>query len=285
MRSISLAEAGSSFSNDERPLVILSAPNYESRSVTGLKELLEVLSRNLNASRDRLGIITLESQRGRVQPLEYLKRINIEEIVTYIGRDPIMQTLLQRITLLYPLQSQLDGAFERLTETLDKPFALVLDITAMPRALVYAFLDLAIQKFQAGTFSNIYIVYHWADGYPRMRYAAEVGELRSVRTAEPLGSLLQNRARVYAALFIGRQGFDARQFLEALPATKEATVYHFINRDRPLHSIEILRTNASILTDDSVQLRSYLSIDSGHQKLLSWARAEATRDQAVHLIA
>jgi hypothetical protein len=121
--------------------------------------------------------------------------------------------------------------------------------------------------------NRLFCVYHWTDRYPHPRYPAEVGELRVLGSSESLPKLLENRRNVQASVFVGFQGFDAKLFVDSLPPDKNVTVFALINRNDPLHNLQVIRANAPVITDQDLNISYYLTLRSGHEKLINWAKS------------
>lgn len=272
--------------DDDDTLVIL-APNYEPRSGLGAKEFISKIAET--DSRIKFGIITFRSSSYRVELLEYLKDINYNEIDLSLSKKN--HRPIDKINLRYPnevLDRKLKGMMQDFASQLTQHFSIILDISSLPREALIIMLDI-IQMYRAeGRLKRFFFLYSWAGGYPQLHYPAEVGELVTISTYRHVRAIFKSQSRiraVQAAVFIGRQGFDAKQFVAALPDNRIVNVHVFMNRENVFHSMGVIRANAATLTDPSVNVHYYLTLTSGHEKLVRWARECAIEENTAYLIA
>jgi hypothetical protein len=273
--------------DDLNDTLCLFSPNYEPRSLLGMEEFIR--SVNPDDSRIKFGLIVFRPSSYRVELLEMLKNSNlagVQDLLREYKHLPLGVTELR-----YPdegLDRKLKGVLQNYLASLSTRFNFVLDTSTLPREVLLFLMDILKECLDSGKLNKFIILYSSSEKYPQQHYPAELGELITAKTYLPLKAMFesQNKVRaVQASLFIGRQGFDAKQFVESLPDSKLINVHVFMNRENVLHSLEVVRANAPILIDHSLNIHYYLTLPSGHEKLLRWARECPIEDNTTYLIA
>jgi hypothetical protein len=195
--------------------IIITLINYEERS----KALLEKLATESVVDRAQISLCLLEltSSTYKIDVLGALKRIH---------RDQVNKAGFQcsPTSLEYPGLAnfrQLELKVKTLINNCKKDrFNIVIDITCLPKALMYALFEL----IYSDTFTNelaerldkIIVIYTTSGSYPSSRYAQVVGTPVGYFRNEGLASLLNGKDKVEAVIFPGFEGFDSAAVFEAL---------------------------------------------------------------------
>lgn len=266
--------------------VFLFSPNFEPRSVVGVQRATS--SPVILAGDTRWGIMTLQSKYARVEPLEYLKQQIIKYALSVLQDDHHLAPI--KSTLSYPEDfspNQLQNIILELLEGVTQPCNFVVDITALPRRVICQIVRCVERLITSEQIAHVYLFYTWAGSYPGSGQPAEVGALKAVESGQSLGKILQEGKGAEVALFLGRHGSDALQFIEALPADKRVNVFAFLNRSELFRSLEMLRANVPILSsgDTAIGIQYYLSLSSAHNKLLNWAGGCQLHENRTYLVA
>jgi len=281
---VALDKLTSWLNQSDTDVLCLVAPNYEPRSVLGLEPLLADL--RANSERVQFGLLTLQSSSRRIEPLEYLKTANTNRLKRLIhsrlGRAPYA------LTVPYPnafSEVTAQGIMRDLASGSKPPFSLVLDLTALPRKVIAAIMSVILRERQQGRLERIFLLYSWAGAYPQPRYPGDIGALVPVRSGVALSRLLGSVGAARAVVLPSRQGFESRQFIEALPPTKHVSVHLLVDRENPFHSFQVLRANTAVVNDTALSLQYYLTLQAGHEHLLQWARECPIEPDTAYLVA
>jgi hypothetical protein len=230
--------------------------------------------------------LQLVSQTNRADSLEQLKR-ETRDALQALAKRLAVPSLDKPVAFPDGYQpSDVQTALAEIAGVCQSPPDVLLDISALPRrVIVVAFRQLRkLQHEQA--VANVYTAYAWAAGYPSNALPFEVGRLRTIESARPLDEFLPGKSdECWAVLFPGRQGFDAKQFVDQLPASRHVRVLAFMNRRGVLRSLDMLRANSSILVDSAFEVTYYLTLREARSRLLDWASIVPLRDRASYLIA
>ena len=265
----------------------LFSPSFEPRSVLGISEFINDL--DPDNTRIKFGILVFRPSDSRVELLEFLKNSNLAEVELSLSECKHLP--MEIYDLHTPgdiLDRKLEGIVLNLLAQISEKFNLILDTSSLPREVLIFLMDILQKYKEAGSLKRFVLLYTWAKKYPQLHYPADLGELVTMKTYSPLKTVFerQNRVRaVHAALFVGRQGFDAKQFVEALPDSKVINVHVFMNRENVLHSLEVIRANAPILIESAFNIHYYLTLSSGHEKLIRWAQGCPLEEKTAYLIA
>jgi hypothetical protein len=226
--------------------------------------------------------LTFQATANRVEPLEQLKQDNVAALRVSIG------TLsADWLTVEYPegeWDRQVRNMVSQQVASAENP-ALLIDISCMPRAIILALGETLSGLYERTPHFPAFIMYSTPQRYPVSRYAAEVGRLKAVKAGRALAEIVEDSNRVDAVIFLGRQGFDAKQFIDSLPRGRRINAHLFFNRDNPLHSLEVSRANQVVLNDETVTTRTYLTMESAHEKLMEWARTVPVDQAGLYLVA
>lgn len=271
---------------EEQTTAFLFAPNFEPRSVVGVQRATS--SPAILAGDTRWGILTLQSKYARVEPLEYLKQQIIKYALSVLQDNHCLAPI--KSTLSYPEDlspDQLRNTLLELLKGVTQPCNLVVDITALPRRVIGQLVRCVERLVTSEQVAHVYFFYTWAGSYPGSGQPTEAGVLRAVESGKSLSKVLQEGMSAEAALFLGRHGSDALQFIEALPADKRVNVFAFLNRSELFRSLEMLRANVPILSggDTAIEIQYYLSLSSAHNKLLNWAKGCQLHENRAYLVA
>lgn len=272
----------SAFQRD-RELLLLLAPNYEPRSVLGLRSLLS----SLEAMKDivSLELWTLQARQNRVEPLEYLKTANVATVNGHLKSLGWLR--LSTRTIPYPevTENQINSYLITATDSLAGYKSLMIDISTLPRRLIVALLKSASGLLRATKIDSLFLLYGWAENYPWTPYASEEGALKVVETDQVLGESVVNRTGIHAAILCGRQGFDSKLLLETLPPGSNAQVYMLINRFDLYAAFQMMRSNSTVITSGAQKVNYYLSMSSAHEMLMDRARYYTPARDELFLIA
>ncbi len=285
MRELRVPDFVATAAAGKRELIFIVAPNYEPRSLVAVGILLPRLLQS--GVPLRVVRCELQSHANRVDSLEHHKR-EAREAVQSLLKSLGIPSAEERIP--YPDEftpQSMRALLAQLVRVCECPSDLLFDISALPRRLlVPAFRELrSLQR--SGKIARLYICYVWAAAYPSAALPFEVGGLRVIESAITLSEFL-GRWEVeecWAAVFPGREGFDSRQLLDQLPRGRHVRVFAFMNRRGVLRSLDMLRANASLLVDPSLEVSYYLTIREARSRLLNWAREVPLRDRACYLVA
>jgi hypothetical protein len=269
MRSRALTELPSLIGESESIFIV--APNYEPRSVLGMPDLISVL-KSLNG-KVRGNVWTLQADQNRVEPLEYLKKMNVGEVWKLLGGAPGITA--KQETIPYPeggVESYIVSVLGAATQPWSEEACLIIDISTFPRKMIVAILKAAFGLIRGARIGRLFLLYAWAQGYPRAPYAAEEGGLKIMETGRRLNDEIRAGTNVYCTIFCGRQGFDAKQLMEALPPNAETQIYVLINRLDLTSSLHMLRSNSTVISSGgSRTINFYLSMQSAHEMMMERA--------------
>lgn len=263
-------------------LHIILSPNYEPRSISAGIWLAESLKER--KIKPTFHLMTLQGTGDQVEPLEHLKRENSKTIKSILQSN---RYICLEQTIPYPDNySPLDveAIVKSLDEDTDNPFTLAVDISAIPRKILISIVQSITRLISQGSLAGVYFLYTWSESYPSAHFASEVGKLVPVNSRKPFPVMSAKRS-IKAALFMGRQGYDAKQFLDSLPPRRSVTGFIFYNRDNPQHSLDVIRANSAILADRTVTVKYFLTIDDGLMKMAQWANPENFDDDTLALFA
>lgn len=287
MKELRQSEFISSVGTRKRPLLFLVAPNYEPRSVEAPIRLAPELSQL--GVQFAVGVLQLQAQAERVEPLEDLKNLGKTLLLQSLHEcqvEPIMETVQ------YP-----DGyspvGFQRfiteLAESTGPNPDILLDISALPRRILVTAFRTVRDLQVKGALGCLYVAYTWAEDYPSPTQPFEVGTLKAVELDCLLSDLVSEKGKVckecWALVLPGRQGFDGRQLVDQLPPTRHVQVLAFLNRNKLLRSLDMLRANVSILVDRAFSVGYYLTLREAHSKLLNWAATVPVQRDTAYLVA
>ena len=276
-----------SLQKDTNDTLCLFAPNYEPRSVLGISEFISYMKPD--DYRMKFGVLVFRPLASRVELLESLKNSNLAEVESLLLACKHPPLAIFDLNLPSDvLDRKLEGIIQNFSAQLSEKFNFVLDTSTLPREVLIFLMEIIQKCHDAGKLNRFVILYTWAEKYPQLHYPADIGELVTMKTCFPLRAIFERQKRIRAvqsALFIGRQGFDGKQFVESLPDSKVVNVYVFMNMENVFHSLEVIRANAPILVDPALNIHYYLTIPSGHEKLLRWARECPIEENTAYLIA
>lgn len=247
---------------------LLAAPNFEPRSTISIQAFLNAFGIPLQSLCS--GLITLQASAGRVEPLEELKRQNHKAAVSFLVSKT--NRMPEHFEVSYPEDFSGQSFIRRIREWItsrSKPVTLFLDVSCLPKLLMVNLVTLIDELYDKGHIIKAFALYTWADEYPLSRYASQLGQLRTVYSNDPLSEELLKNRRVQAIVFIGRQGFDAKMFLDMLPKASTKHVFIFMNRDNPIHSLEVMRANSPVILTSYTNIHYFNSLSAGHRHLMS----------------
>ncbi len=285
MKEITLAKLVNGLSIKESQTLCLFSPNYEPRSMLGAQEFLSAV---VPSDLLKFGILTIRGDSGRVEPLEALKSASVDTIQKIISEKFNRRAEYKEIS--YPQNFRNEEVRNSLTEfttQLTRPFSLILDVSSLPRRVLISLIGAITRYSSSKELDGICFLYSWPERYPRLKHPTDLGTLKLAKITTDLDLAVKENSKVWAAVMLGHQGFEAMQFIETLHGNKNVDIYVFISRNDPFHSLEILRTNASIITDPNLRRHYYLSLEAGHEKLMQWAEncAKVEESGAAFLIA
>lgn len=283
MRETTIATIDTLLSRDDHGVLILTAPNYEARSISFLLHFankIDTLPRTA-----LIGMFTLQSARGRVEPLEHLKRLNVRTSKQIFEKCKVRY---QNPIIGYPdnysmnsVRNSLEGFFLEFSS----PITIIYDISSMPGRMIFDTLSVLSEATSLGRINQVYIVYSWPESYPYPRHPTESGEPVLLRREERLSQALGAFRRANVAITLGGQGFHAEQFVSALPPDRSVALYAFLNRDHVPYSLEVLRANTSLFYAEAINSHLYLSIEMGHDKIVHWANQTEMHEDCAYLLA
>ncbi len=249
--------------------LLISAPSYEPRAALHSTLSLDALEQASWAG--HLLVLQIASPRRRVEPLEWLTRINAAPFHDLNHRKKIRVNIAH---VSYPdkyhtIFRELDNAIQNLRQ----PSRIILDITTLPRRVIALCMDF-FQK-RAQDIESVILIYTWAGGYPQVIHPTSIGDLVGIRRLEQpsLHELLDRTQKPAVLVFPGRQIFDSQQVADAFKRRGERIrVAALFDGDDPLLSLDALRANVNLLWDSTVDTQYYLTINQAYKLIDGWAQ-------------
>lgn len=264
-----------------KEVVVMAAPNYEERSTYSIRRLVGISE--LGSVGVDFTLLMLQAHAGRVESLEELKQINRATAEELIYNK--FKRNAQVLEIGYPDKfspAAFRSRMELVFQGRQSAVLFVLDVSCIPKRLLVCFIDFFKTYAHRGLLGGVLLLYSWAKGYPNPGYPTHVGSLQTMRGESDFNKSLFNNRRVRAVVLLGRQGFDAKAFVDSLPEGTRPDALIFMNRDNPLHSLEVIRTNAPVLADETIKSHYYFTIASGHQKIMELA-SHVTADECFYV--
>ncbi len=278
MKEFSLKSAIDQMNSANQYVLMVVAPNYEARSNAWL-EYLDGMNETI-AQHNKLlvGKITLQAQTHQNVFLDGLKWHYAERADEFLARYQNQRIARTSATIVYPQgfsSGELRGEIENWAAELAPPFNAIVDISALPRRVILALLDILRQLCLDNLISKLYILYTWADKYPRAGRPANIGSLSMAQDGQRLSQFLQGMQDVRAILITSREGYSGRLLLDSLPSFSRIETYLFMEKNDPLSSYQTVYANFSLLSAlegrSNADLHYYLSMPRGHHLLVDFA--------------
>lgn len=249
--------------------LLISAPSYEPRAALPLTISLDALEQASWAG--HLLVFQIASPRRRVEPLEWLTRINAAPLFDLNHRKKIKINITH---VSYPDKYHtIFRELENAVQNLRHPCRIILDITALPRRVVALCMDFFQKKAQY--IENVIVIYTWAGGYPEVIHPTAIGDLVGIKGLEQpsIHELLDRTQKPAVLVFPGRQIFDSQQVADAFKRRGERIrVAALFDGDDPLLSLDALRANVNLLWDNTVDTQYYLTLNQAYNLIGGWAQ-------------
>jgi hypothetical protein len=232
----------------DKSTLIVGSVNYEERS---LNLITNILGRDTAA---KLILLVLRGQQDTVGMLEEVKEKNIRRAMKVL--DNLKITPIKE-TYRYPKEFDTTAVVENLKhEILEHvPAKILIDITGMPRKLVF-FLLKAVDEVNGK--SELYIMYTAAVRYPTPPSPA--GVLQGLLSGKQLTKLIESRngPKLNIVMVPSIYGIEARLLLETIRAQDENFNVKRLDVVVPLYNHDLL-TGFDVLRKDSDLLRDITS--------------------------
>lgn len=266
MKEVSVSTLSDLMMEQNASTLLISAPNYEPRSI--LPEFTSIQKLTSDQWSGHLLVIQIASSERRVEPLELLNRLNTE---SFDGIDHKKSIKFNIHRVKYPyLDNRLQHELENAIRHLQRPYRMIIDITALPRPVIADLMDF-IQD-HSDDVDKVFLIYTWAGGYPRVTHPTATGDLIGIRSQTSLHKLLGRTRKPAALVFPSRQGFDAQQVADAFHECGERIkVAALFDGDDPLLSLDALRANANLLGERNLDIQYYHSLEQAYNLINTWA--------------
>lgn len=265
MKELPISALSAILTEHQSQTLLVSSPNYEPRSTSSITVPIQTLA--TDAWEGHLLVIQIASTERRVEPLEWLNRLNAASF----GRISEKRNFtIQRISYPYT-GDRIHHELEHGLRHLNRPYRIVMDITSLPRSIIAEFMGFV--STHAHNIERVFFMYTWAGGYPHLTHPAATGDLIGIRKKINMHRLIARARRPAALVFPGRQGFDAQQVADAFHECGERiTVAALFDGDDPLLSLSVQRANADLLGDRKVDVHYYFDLKEAYKLVETWAR-------------
>lgn len=254
--------------NEYQPhTLLISAPSYEPRAT--LPPSISLLNLEKATWAGHLLVFQIATPSHRVESLEWLTRISAAPLNEINHRKKVRANIchVSYPDNYYSITRELENAVQNLRH----PYRIFLDITVLPRRII----ALCLKFFQkkARDIEKIFLIYTWAGGYPEVQHPTATGDLVGIRSLEQpsLHELLDRAQKPAVLVFPGRQGFDSQQIADAFRRRGERIrVAALFDGTDPLLSLDVLRANANLLWDSTVDTQYYLTMTQAYKLISDW---------------
>lgn len=249
--------------------LLISSPSYEPRAA--LPSSIPLHSLEESSWAGHLLVFQFASPRHRVEPLEWLTKINAAEFseLNHHKRIRINIAHVSYPDKYHTIRRELDNAIQNLRQ----PCRIILDISVLPRRIISLCMNFCQQR--ARDIEKVILIYTWAGSYPQVTHPTATGDLIGIRRLEQpsLHELLDRTQKPAVLVFPGRQGFDSQQVSDAFKRRGERIrIAALFDGDDPLSSLDVLRANVNLLWDSTVDTQYYLSISQAYSLISNWAK-------------
>jgi hypothetical protein len=264
-------------------ILFLFNANYESRSIASVKLLtsegIGILGRQNDAhllciplclhSDGHRDVLADLGDRNRETALHLIKDAGFQHDIWSLKYPPV------------PNVHSLRAQFAEWLRMYKASWALILDISCMPRALILEMLDVlyALEWSKECGISEVILLYTWAAGYPELGHPVSMGSIRGHFTNQSLDALTSNRRLVTAVSFTSGNGYDASLLCEQLQDkdTKRHWVF-LLSRDDPMTALEYMTRNQQLIIDGNAGADSRMFVFT---PVDAWRRLKGLLDNMV----
>jgi len=283
LSSIQLNKLLERIESSSRSIAIVIAPNFEERSISFVKRLLNRLADNKEArSKIWWFMITLQGDHPP-QILDAIKARNAQRCWKLIEKNSPESFRAHEI-LLYPAESRSLGyRLDSFFREMDEEFDLIIDYSSIPRSLLTQILNEVSSSYKSSArladATELYLTYTWADGYPQNTRTEFVGEIMGHYSQTNLEKLIANKDLVDIVVFSGGNVHDVAATMELLYRSilgknLSVSLCILLNDVNMSISQENMRNNYKTLLDtfsrDSSSIRFVFSVDDAYEFLSSF---------------
>lgn len=247
------------FVDSARPIAIIVAPNFESRSVGACRALVEQLvDKGIQPTRVHWFVLTLQGD-NPPEILDALKAVHTRAVLRVLQDAGYEHERVIQCTIRYPVEPDRFAAqMAEMFRSISSEAELIVDFSAMPRNLLSNFLRQvsvsARYETPFPTVKRVWLIYTWAAAYPEYAGPEIVGGIVGHFSHMRLHSLLEKRTHAEIILFTSGSGHDASEVLEAVRDTALGNqigiqLVNFMNSENFHESYRHLRNHYGLIRE------------------------------------